>query len=103
MLSIAGTGDLLTCLNKHWAKYVPICYRGTENPTKNMIERDVDRVLFKPFEIFICNSQNSDKIIEELKQLDDPPLLCGHVFKTGEPSYSCRLVKLLITYFKISF
>lgn len=57
-----------------------------------MIEKDVDRVLFKPFEIFICNNQNSDKIIEELKQLDDPPILCGHVFKSGEPSYFCRLV-----------
>ena len=90
MISKAGTGDLLTSLNKHWAFYVPICFKATENPTKNMIERDVERVLFKPFEIFICNNQNSESVIENLKQLDDPPLLCGHVFKAGEPSYNCR-------------
>ncbi len=90
LLSKAGTGDLLTCLCKHWSKYVPLCYRATDNPTKNLIEKDTEKILFKPLEIFICNNQKSEKIIEELKQLDDPPLLCGHLFKTGEPSYCCR-------------
>jgi hypothetical protein len=69
---------------------VPLCYKATDNPAKNIIEKDSDRVLFKSLEIFICNNQNSEKIVEELKKLNDPPLLCGHVFKTGEPSYCCR-------------
>lgn len=71
---------------------MPLCYSATENPKNNIIETDSTRILFKPFEIFICNDQNSDKVTQELKQLDDPSLLCGHVFKAGEPSYVCRLV-----------
>jgi E3 ubiquitin-protein ligase UBR2 len=86
----AGTGDLLTSLHKHWRLFVPICYNALELPTKNLIETDTQRILFKPLEAYICNSIETDKVLNELKELDDPPQLCGKVFKSGEPSYFCR-------------
>ena len=55
---------------------MPLCYKATENPVKNIIESDSDRILFKPLEIFICNNQNSEKIGDEaLMKLNDPSLL----------------------------
>ncbi|XP_030854338.1 E3 ubiquitin-protein ligase UBR2 isoform X2 [Strongylocentrotus purpuratus] len=33
---------------------------------------------------------NPDQVRSELKASECPPQLCGHVFKNGEPTYSCR-------------
>lgn len=90
LLDNAGCGDLLTILNKHWQVYVPLCFNVSDNPLKNLIETDSHKILFKPLEVFICNSQNSDKALSELNELEEPPELCGKVFKAGEPSYFCR-------------
>ena len=59
-------------------------------PTRNLIETDTDKILIKPLEIYLCNSMESDKHLAKLRELDDPPQLCGRVFKAGEPSYFCR-------------
>ena len=80
----------MTALHKHFATYVPICFSVTENPTKNMIDTSSLDILIKPLEVFICNSINTASIIDKIKELDDPPKLCGKVFKAGEPSYLCR-------------
>lgn len=90
LLSKAGTGDLLTSLHKHWQTYVPICFNVSDNPLKNLIETDVEKILLKPMAIFICNNTDSDKALSKLNELDEPPQLCGKVFKSGEPSYFCR-------------
>ena len=50
----------------------------------------MSKILFKPLEVYLCNSLESDKVLATLKELDDPPQLCGRVFKAGEPSYFCR-------------
>lgn len=92
-LSKAGTGDLVTALQKHFATYVPICFSVTEKPTKNMIDTSSAYLLIKPLEVFICNSIETTSVIDKIKELDDPPKLCGKVFKAGEPSYLCRLEK----------
>lgn len=67
-----------------------MCFRATENPSKNLIEKDSERILFKPLEAFVCNNLNSEKVLNHIKELDDPPQLCGKVFKSGEPTYFCR-------------
>lgn len=90
LLSKAGTGDLVTELNKHWRDLVPICFNAIDTPNRNLIDTDSARILFKPLEVFICNSIESDAVLGKLKELDDPAVLCGKVFKQGEPSYFCR-------------
>ena len=40
-------------------------------------------------EEFICNGKPSE-VLKKLSQLDRPPSICGRVFKSGEPTYSCR-------------
>lgn len=90
LLSKAGTGDLITCLHKHWQLYVPLCFNVSDNPVKNLIETDVEKILLKPLAVFVCNSQDTEKALTKLNELDEPPQLCGKVFKSGEPSYFCR-------------
>ncbi len=77
-------------LHNHWSVYVPLCFNVTDNPLKNLIETDVHRILLQPLEQFVCNSEDNEKVLSELTQLEDPPQLCGKVFKAGEPSYFCR-------------
>ncbi|XP_055953214.1 E3 ubiquitin-protein ligase UBR2-like [Argiope bruennichi] len=67
-----------------WVKNVPIIY----NP-KAATPGD-ESVIFTPLEQFICGSKNTAQVFEDLKMLNDTPSLCGKVFKSGEPTYSCR-------------
>jgi len=90
LLKSAGTGDLLALLRDHWKTYVPICFNVSDNPLKNLIETETYRILLEPLAVFICNDPDCDKVLAELKNLEDPPQLCGKVFKAGEPSYFCR-------------
>ena len=81
---------MLTLLHKHWQTYVPICFHVSDNPNKNLIETDVQKILLHPLEVFICNSSDTDKVLTKLNELEEPSQLCGKVFKAGEPSYFCR-------------
>lgn len=69
---------------------MPICFSATDVPTRNLIETDANKILLKPLEVYLCNSIESEKCLATLRELDDPPQLCGRVFKAGEPSYFCR-------------
>lgn len=86
----SGTGDLLALLQNHWRQYAPLCFSVLENPRRNLVELDSDRVLIKPLEAFLCNDLDTEAVLGSLAKLDDPPQLCGKVFKNGEPSYFCR-------------
>lgn len=46
-------------------------------------------MLFDPLEEFICNG-DPRVVLKELTKMDNPPPICGRVFKMGEPTYSCR-------------
>ena len=46
------------------------------------------RVLL-PLEWYLYGNDPA-QVREELKASECPPQLCGHVFKNGEPTYSCR-------------
>lgn len=63
-----------------------------DTPTKNLIDTKSNLILFRPLEVYLCNSFDSEKALSKLKEFDDPPQLCGKVFKAGEPSYFCRYV-----------
>ncbi|XP_050407008.2 E3 ubiquitin-protein ligase UBR2 isoform X1 [Patella vulgata] len=80
-------GDLLSSLKHHWKSYVPFVYAG--NHETGAEERLAAKFLFCPMEEFICNG-NPEEVFRTLKEKDKPSQICGHGFKTGEPTYSCR-------------
>ena len=60
-------------------------------------ESVAQEVLFRPLERLLCDG-DPDTVLHELKQLDNPPHICGKVFKSGEPTYSCRHVLIVIVH-----
>ncbi|KAK3092305.1 hypothetical protein FSP39_001069, partial [Pinctada imbricata] len=86
-LAHCGKGDLLVSLKKHWKTFVLCVYGNNHDPTKE--ERLAQKFLFRPMEYFLCNG-DPDTVFKQLKDLDSPSAICGRVFKTGEPTYSCR-------------
>uniref|UniRef100_T1JGA7 E3 ubiquitin-protein ligase n=1 Tax=Strigamia maritima TaxID=126957 RepID=T1JGA7_STRMM len=81
-----------TELRNYWRDVVPLIYSpALRADCLNLVyDEDQARIyLFNTLEQFICNGKPED-VFKQLKALDDPPALCGRVFKTGEPTYSCR-------------
>ncbi|XP_011494451.1 PREDICTED: LOW QUALITY PROTEIN: E3 ubiquitin-protein ligase UBR2 [Ceratosolen solmsi marchali] len=81
-----------THFKEHWRIWVPEIYRL--EPTDNCLEwvfneEQAQKFLYEPLEEFICNG-NPNEVLKQLSQLDRPPSICGRVYKTGEPTYSCR-------------
>ena len=78
---------------QYWAKNVPVIFCPKSEPESATIKYDEDaahRVLFAPLEEFICGTKDTAQMFEHLKTLNATPSLCGRVFKSGEPTYSCR-------------
>ena len=52
-------------------------------------EAQVVREMILPLEQFLCAAPTGDpnKVWEELSKNDNPPALCGRVFRMGEPTY----------------
>ncbi|KAL4237392.1 hypothetical protein ACF0H5_002110 [Mactra antiquata] len=89
-LSRYQKGYFVTLLKQHWREYVPIVFQSFDShddPAKE--ERLANKFLFKPLEYFLCNG-DPESVFQQLKERDLPSQLCGHVFKNGEPTYSCR-------------
>lgn len=55
-------------------------------------EAQVVREMILPLELFLCGNPTTDpeKVWDNLSKNDNPPALCGRVFRMGEPTYSCR-------------
>ena len=86
-LSSYQTGDLYSLLKDHWREYVLLTFRHSDDPAKE--DRLAAKFLFRPMEYFLC-SGDPEEVFKQLKDKDQPSQLCGHVFKNGEPTYSCR-------------
>lgn len=69
---------------EYWVKNVPVIY----NPNAQSLGDE--SIIFTPLEQFICGSKDAAKVFDHLKVLNNTPSLCGRVFKSGEPTYSCR-------------
>ncbi|GFO34713.1 E3 ubiquitin-protein ligase ubr2 [Plakobranchus ocellatus] len=71
----------------HFTDFVPLVY-GTklENDKE---ERRARKFLFYPLEEFMCQG-DPGLIFQQLGHAEEPSQLCGHNFKSGEPTYSCR-------------
>lgn len=77
----------------YWASSAPPIYSpkaGCDCLNMFFDEEAAKRVLFSPLEKFVCGNDNPEAVFNDLKMLDNPPSLCGKVFKLGEPTYSCR-------------
>ena len=70
---------------------MPRVYSGRLDVDEANEERKAKRFLLQPLETFICDG-DPDIIFQQLKQYDNPPALCGRVFRSGEPTYYCRCV-----------
>ncbi|XP_052769327.1 E3 ubiquitin-protein ligase UBR2-like isoform X1 [Mya arenaria] len=81
------TGDFVSLLKRHWREYVLIVFQPSDDQTRE--ERLANKYLFGPLEHFLCDG-DPETVFQELKEKDQPSQLCGHVFKNGEPTYSCR-------------
>lgn len=80
-------------LRSYWAKEVPPIFsprRDCDCLNITYDEKAAKNVLFTSLEQFMAGSINAESVLTKLKELDDPPMLCGRVFKSGEPTYSCR-------------
>ncbi|KAI8514756.1 E3 ubiquitin-protein ligase ubr1 [Branchiostoma belcheri] len=91
-------GQLKNALYQYWAQQVPkIFFTSAEvaistqrTPDAVQAEEKLSRdVLFEPLEWFLCGG-NPSAVFQQLQALNNPPQLCGKVFKVGEPTYSCR-------------
>ncbi|KYQ49453.1 E3 ubiquitin-protein ligase UBR2 [Trachymyrmex zeteki] len=85
---------ILTNINfrEYWRLWVPKIY--TPELNGNCLEWVIDedtanRMLLRPLEEFICGGDPL-VILKELAKMDNPPTICGRMFKMGEPTYSCR-------------
>ncbi|XP_022244280.1 E3 ubiquitin-protein ligase UBR2-like isoform X1 [Limulus polyphemus] len=78
---------------EYWALNVPNIYSPRADMNCLNITFDeglAKQVLFTPLERFICGCNETEKVFEEIKKIDSLPMLCGRVFKSREPTYSCR-------------
>ncbi|XP_032673468.1 E3 ubiquitin-protein ligase UBR2 [Odontomachus brunneus] len=85
---------VLTSLNfrEFWRVWVPKIYSPERNGNClawSIDEAKAQKILFSPLEEFICNG-DPQVVLKELTKMDNPPSMCGRVFKLGEPTYSCR-------------
>ncbi|RLU23362.1 hypothetical protein DMN91_003566 [Ooceraea biroi] len=81
-----------TNFREYWRIWVPKIYSPECNG--NCLEWTIDeevvhRMLLKTLEEFICGG-DPQVILKELSKMDNPPSMCGKVFKMAEPTYSCR-------------
>ncbi|XP_046835052.1 E3 ubiquitin-protein ligase UBR2 [Vespa crabro] len=82
----------LTHFKEHWRIWVPKIY--SPEPNGNCLDWSFDeekaqKILYNTLEEFICND-DPQVVLKQLSQMDNPPSICGKVFKMGEPTYSCR-------------
>ncbi|XP_067091771.1 E3 ubiquitin-protein ligase UBR2 isoform X2 [Osmerus mordax] len=81
--------DLPKEVYQHMALYVPqiYCLGPNLNPQREDLRAQL--LLQAPLEWYLCGEDPSTGLAK-LQQSNQPSQLCGHVFKVGEPTYSCR-------------
>uniref|UniRef100_A0AAR2LK17 E3 ubiquitin-protein ligase n=1 Tax=Pygocentrus nattereri TaxID=42514 RepID=A0AAR2LK17_PYGNA len=74
---------------QHLARYVPKIYCLGPNLNPQSEDLLAQLLLQAPLEWYLCGEEPSLGLAK-LEQSNQPSQLCGHVFKVGEPTYSCR-------------
>uniref|UniRef100_A0A8B9JND3 E3 ubiquitin-protein ligase n=1 Tax=Astyanax mexicanus TaxID=7994 RepID=A0A8B9JND3_ASTMX len=70
-------------------RYVPKIYCLGPNLNPQSEDLLAQLLLQAPLEWYLCGEEPSTGLAK-LEQNNQPSQLCGHVFKVGEPTYSCR-------------
>ncbi|RZF37437.1 hypothetical protein LSTR_LSTR013673 [Laodelphax striatellus] len=81
-----------THFKEHWRYWVPQIFSPEPNNACldwSFDEKTAQTILFDTLEEFICDG-DPQEVLKNLSRLDNPPSVCGRVFKMGEPSYHCR-------------
>ncbi|XP_047668062.1 E3 ubiquitin-protein ligase UBR2 isoform X5 [Tachysurus fulvidraco] len=81
--------DLPKDVYQHLACYVPKIYCLGPNLNPQSEDLLAQLLLQAPMEWYLCGEEPSTGLAK-LEQSNQPSHLCGHVFKVGEPTYSCR-------------
>uniref|UniRef100_A0A3B1JEQ7 E3 ubiquitin-protein ligase n=1 Tax=Astyanax mexicanus TaxID=7994 RepID=A0A3B1JEQ7_ASTMX len=81
--------DLPKEVYQHLARYVPKIYCLGPNLNPQSEDLLAQLLLQAPLEWYLCGEEPSTGLAK-LEQNNQPSQLCGHVFKVGEPTYSCR-------------
>ncbi|KAM7298268.1 E3 ubiquitin-protein ligase UBR2 [Ixodes scapularis] len=80
-------------LRQFWARHVPPLLSPPYQCRPLSLAYDeaaLKHTLLDSLERFVCGTSDPRGYFEELRRLESPPTLCGRVFKSGEPTYSCR-------------
>uniref|UniRef100_A0A673MB28 E3 ubiquitin-protein ligase n=1 Tax=Sinocyclocheilus rhinocerous TaxID=307959 RepID=A0A673MB28_9TELE len=83
------TSNLPKEVYQHLACYVPKIYCLGPNLNPQNEDLLAPLLLQSPLEWYLCGEEPSVGLAK-LEQNNQPSQLCGHVFKVGEPTYSCR-------------
>lgn len=59
-------------------------------PLSHVDDKEIHDLLIAPLERFLCCDSDTEKVFKQLAEKNDPPAVCGKLFKVGEPTYSCR-------------
>ena len=91
--SRSPTEDFTSLLLTHFGEHVLECFElHVDKTIKSFVNvKKCQSLIFSPMEYFLCG-EDSNTGFEKLEKLNKPPLLCGKVFRAGEPTYSCRYV-----------
>uniref|UniRef100_A0A8C7CEP4 E3 ubiquitin-protein ligase n=1 Tax=Oncorhynchus kisutch TaxID=8019 RepID=A0A8C7CEP4_ONCKI len=81
--------DLYKEVYQHLARYVPKIYCLGPNLNPQSEDLLAQLLLQAPLEWYLCGEDPSTGLAK-LEQNNQPSQLCGHVFRVGEPTYSCR-------------
>uniref|UniRef100_A0A4W5PF41 E3 ubiquitin-protein ligase n=1 Tax=Hucho hucho TaxID=62062 RepID=A0A4W5PF41_9TELE len=81
--------DLYKEVYQHLACYVPKIYCLGPNLNPQSEDLLAQLLLQAPLEWYLCGEDPSMGLAK-LEQNNQPSQLCGHVFRVGEPTYSCR-------------
>ncbi|XP_034933670.1 E3 ubiquitin-protein ligase UBR2 [Chelonus insularis] len=81
-----------THFKEHWRIWVPKIY--SPEPNGNCLNWSFDedmaqKILYNTLEEFICNG-DPQQVLQQLRQMEKPPSVCGKFFRVGEPTYICR-------------
>ena len=74
-----------------WQKHVPNHYLPLKDlkDLKVKYDKEVFEHLIAPISKYIAKSDDYEKIFQKIKETVPGPVVCGKVFKSGQPIYSC--------------
>ena len=85
-----GHEDIEKILFEHWKNAVPQCFIFHTQLIKGIMEQRVEEILLRPLDVFLYGQTNTDEAVKTIRSYNKRPTVCGHLFKSAEPTYFCR-------------